>query len=452
MTVRSILLAAAALAALPAAAQTAAPPTLRIATFNASLNRNAAGDLLADLANPASTANRVQHAKVIAEILQRTNADIVLINEFDFYPDNAAADLFNRNFLQQSQNVFGIGATTPVNYAYSYTAPSNTGIASGFDLNNNGVIVTTPGAPGYGDDALGFGAFPGQFGMAVFSKYAIDYDAIRTFQNFKWQDMPGALLPDDASTAAPNDWYSPEELAVLPLSSKSHWDIPVLVNGQWLHVLTAHPTPPVFDGAEDRNGKRNHDEIRLWADYIADQADYLYDDKGNYGGLDAGTNFVILGDYNADPLDGDSVAFAIDQLLKSPFVDDSFVPSSAGGPEAAALQGGANAAHKGDPRYDTADFADGAPGNLRVDMVLGSKTTTTLGGGVFWPASTDPLYPLTGSFNPANFWAGFPSSDHRLVYKDLALPAVPEPATWAMLITGFGLTGAAMRRRRPAAA
>jgi hypothetical protein len=26
-------------------------------------------------------------------------------------------------------------------------------------------------------------------------------------------------------------------------------------------------------------------------------------------------------------------------------------------------------------------------------------------------------------------------------------PAIPEPASWLMLITGFGLTGAAMRRR-----
>ncbi|WP_293901267.1 PEPxxWA-CTERM sorting domain-containing protein [Phenylobacterium sp.] len=30
----------------------------------------------------------------------------------------------------------------------------------------------------------------------------------------------------------------------------------------------------------------------------------------------------------------------------------------------------------------------------------------------------------------------------------LNLPAVPEPATWAMMILGFGLTGTAMRRRR----
>ena len=33
-----------------------------------------------------------------------------------------------------------------------------------------------------------------------------------------------------------------------------------------------------------------------------------------------------------------------------------------------------------------------------------------------------------------------------------AINAVPEPASWVMLIAGFGLTGAAMRRRRPLAA
>ena len=34
----------------------------------------------------------------------------------------------------------------------------------------------------------------------------------------------------------------------------------------------------------------------------------------------------------------------------------------------------------------------------------------------------------------------------------LTIAAVPEPTSWAMLIAGFGLTGAAMRRRRTALA
>ena len=81
--------------------------------------------------------------------------------------------------------------------------------------------------------------------------------------------MPGALLPDDPSTPEPADWYSPDELDVFRLSSKSHWDVPVrLPDGRILHLLASHPTPPVFDGSEDRNGRRNHDEIRFWADYV----------------------------------------------------------------------------------------------------------------------------------------------------------------------------------------
>ena len=96
--------------------------------------------------------------------MQRTRPDVLLINEFDFVEDGLAIQLFQQNYLSIAQN-----GAEPIDYPYRFTAPSNTGIASGFDLNNNGAIVTTPGAPGYGDDALGFGAFPGQFGMAVYS-------------------------------------------------------------------------------------------------------------------------------------------------------------------------------------------------------------------------------------------------------------------------------------------
>ena len=105
--------------------------------------------------------------------------------------------------------------------------------------------------------------------MVVYSKYPIDTDDVRTFQHFSWADMPGALLPDDPATAAPADWYSPEELDVFRLSSKSHWDVPIEIGKKTVHFLVSHPTPPTFDGTEDRNGTRNHDEIRFWADYVS---------------------------------------------------------------------------------------------------------------------------------------------------------------------------------------
>jgi hypothetical protein len=253
--------------------------------------------------------------------------------------------------------------------------------------------------------------------MAVYSRFPIKYEDIRTFQLFLWKDMPGARLPDDPGTPAPADWYSPAELEVFRLSSKSHWDVPIQIGKKVVHFLVSHPTPPVFDGPEDRNGTRNFDEIRFWADYITpgNTSDYIYDDNGVYGGLKPGSLFVIAGDQNSDPLDGDSIPGSIQQLLEHPLVNTSLTPSSPGAVQQAALQGGANTTHRSDPAFDTADFADGAPGNLRADYVLPRKNLQILDAAVFWPLNTDPLFPLVGTFP-------FPSSDHRLVWIDVHVP------------------------------
>ena len=91
----------------------------------------------------------------------------------------------------------------------------------------------------------------------------------------------------------PSGHYTPEQRQRLRLSAKPHWDVPVQVGAALIHVLAAHPTPPGFDGPEDRNGKRNHDEIRLWADYIrgGTAASCLYDDDGRHGGLEVQNRF-----------------------------------------------------------------------------------------------------------------------------------------------------------------
>ena len=395
---QKLLLAVVGALALAAPAQ-AGEADVRFATFNASLNRNVAGQLVADLSTP----NNAQ-AATVAEIIQRVRPDVLLINEFDFAP--AAVGLFQQNYLSVPHN-----GAAPIVYPYTYIAPSNTGIPSGKDLNNAGGVVTTPGAPGYGDDSFGFGAFPGQFGMVVYSRYPIDPLGVRTFQLFKWKDMPGNLIPQP--------FYSPDEVEILRLSSKSHWDLPIRIEGKTVHFLVSHPTPPVFDGPEDRNGTRNFDEIRFWADYITPGATsrYIYDDAGNEGGLKPGEPFVIAGDQNSDPLDGDSIPGAIQQLIEHPLVNTKVTPESAGAVEASALQGGANLVHRSDPRFDTADFADGAPGNLRADYVLPRKTLQIAAAGVFWPMLADPLSRLTGVFP-------FPSSDHRSVWVDVSVPAV----------------------------
>jgi hypothetical protein len=383
----------------PGATVAARRSEVRFATFNASLNRFNAGDLVTDLSTP----NNAQ-AKAVAEIIQRARPDVLLINEFDFAP--AALGLFQDNYLSVSQR-----GAAPISYPHRFIAPSNTGVASGFDLNNNGSI----GGP---DDALGFGFFEGQFGMAVYSKFPIQTNAIRTFRTFLWKDMPGARLPDDPSTTAPADWYSPAELAIFRLSSKSHWDLPIRIRGKVVHFLVSHPTPPVFDGPEDRNGTRNFDEIRFWADYISPgRAGYIYDDAGRRGGLKPGSMFVIAGDQNSDPLDGDSIPGAIQQLLNHPLVNTKLTPRSPGAVEQAALQGGANTTHRSNPAFDTADFADTAPGNLRADYVLPRKNLQLVRGAVFWPLASDPTFVPVGVFP-------FPSSDHRLVWIDVRVPGV----------------------------
>jgi hypothetical protein len=390
------------LAIAPAAAEAHRADDVRFATYNLSLNRSAEGLLVDHLSHPEVDDVFRRQARNVAEVIQRARPDVLLINEFDYDP--RAVDLFRDNFLAVSHN-----GSEPIDFPYAYIAPSNTGVPSGMDLDNSGAV----GGP---NDAFGFGFFPGQFGMVVYSKYPIDTRRVRTFQHFLWKDMPGNRIP--------TPFYSPDEVEILRLSSKSHWDVPIRIGRRTVHFLVSHPTPPVFDGAEDRNGTRNADEIRFWADYVAwpFRGRYIYDDNGRRGGLLPGQRFVIAGDQNSDPLDGDSIPGAAQQLLEHPLVNASSAPTSAGGPEAATLQGGANATHRGDPRFDTADFQDTpGPGNLRADYVLPSWNMRIERSAVFWPVQADPLSRLSGVFDSATWGdvGGFPTSDHRLVWVDV---------------------------------
>lgn len=406
---------------------TAAEP-IRIATFNLSLYGRNSGEILARLRSGDDP--QAQH---LAEIIQRVCPDVILLNEIDDDPQGAVLDAFCRNYLAVPQNASNSpgGPSKPLEFAHRFRAPTNTGRHSGFDLGRNGIVDSTPNSDAFAADAWGYGRYHGQYGMAILSKYPIDAPEVRTFQNFRWRDIPGAKLPDDPQTPEPADWYSAAALEQFPLSSKSHWDVPIIIDGQRVHLLASHPTPPTFDGAEDRNGRRNHDELRFWVDYTGppEQAAHIYDDNGKHGGLtpSAGVSrdakaerspapqFIILGDLNGDPHDGDG-PHGISALLNAPQVLKYSPPASLGAAEQAKLQGGANARHRGDAANDTCDPADDpGPGNLRLDYVLPSANLRVVDAGVFWPPADDPLFKLVG-VHP------FPSSDHRLTWVTVSFP------------------------------
>ena len=232
--------------------------------------------------------------------------------------------------------------------------------------------------------------------MVLLSKYPIDEANIRTFQLFKWKDMPNALKTTNADGS---DFYSPAAWQEFRLSSKSHWDVPIQIGDKTIHVLASHPTPPSFDGEEDRNGKRNHDEIRFWTDYIdANNGSYIYDDKNKKGAL-GDKSFMIMGDLNASPDGGNAITEGISNLLNHPKVNNKFTPFSKGGemhsPDDA----------KG--KYHTALW------RMRADYVLPSDDLNVIDYGVFWPAEGEALFEMMADREA--------SSDHRMVWVKISI-------------------------------
>lgn len=336
---------------------------LRVASFNAELQRDGPGLLLRDLM-------RGEDAQIVAAVavIARTDADVLALQGIDW-------DYEGRTLAALAERLAAAGAP----YPHRLTLRPNSGLASGLDLDGDGRL----GGPGY---AQGFGRFTGQGGMAVLSRYPILSAEVRDFSALLWRDLPGALLP---SYPDGRPFPSAEAQAVQRLSSTGHWAVPIaLPDGETLTLLTFHAAPPVFDGAEDRNGRRNHDEIAFWQHYL----------DGVFGTAPAG-RFVIAGDANLDPADGDGRHDAIRARLADPRLTDPR-PTS----EGAARAG--DQGHKGPDRLDTVEW-DG-PGRLRVDYVLPSADWEIAGSGVLWPGSGTPLRDAT-----------LRASRHRLVWVDL---------------------------------
>lgn len=422
---------------------------VRFATFNLSFDRTAAGMLTGELAltrteqdallarladgnlNGAekTKALNVQQIRNVAEIIQRTRPDVFLLNEFDNDGKGEnTADLkaFNDNYLAHAQR----DGVTAISYPVLQNFATNTGLMSGYDLNLDGKVNNGP------DDAWGFGNYHGQYAFAVMSKYPIDTKQIRTFQNFKWKDMPGEKNPviDDcnnpnakipASRQCGDAWYANEVWQKYPLSSKNHADVPVRIKTEKgeevIHFLISHPTPPIFANAARHTVRHNRAEIAFWNDYVKG-LNYMTDDKGTKGGLAKNAKFVIAGDLNADPLTGDGDLTAIQALLDNALMNQAItngtlIPVSEGGQECL-IKGYCKQSNKDRPNPDRITNTSG----LQLDHVIPSANLNAVKSGIYWPASFEEGYHLVyGVFNGTPDVAKKVSSDHRMVWVDLKL-------------------------------
>lgn len=320
-----------------------------------------------------------EEAQVLAarDVIAQISPDILVLSDFDYDAELAALRAFAELLADKSEP-----------YPFAFARRPNTGWATGLDMDGDGRLGTPR-------DAQGFGYFAGQGGLAVLSRFPIDEAALQDFSALLWRDFPDALLPTYASGAP---FPSEEALAAQRLSTTAHWSLPVTLPNGPLTLLTSQATPPVFDGAEDQNGKRNHDENALWLHHI----------EGRLGTPPAGP-FVLAFGANLDPADGAGRRGVMQTLLTHPTLQDP-LPKS----EGAAMEATPN--HIGDPALDTADWTEHTeekfgPGNMRVDFLLPSFEVAVTNAGVFWPVPSASGHALA-----------LAASRHRLVWADLSLP------------------------------
>jgi hypothetical protein len=322
------LLAATALAAEP----------LKIATWNVGLDRKGPGLLVRDIVS-----GKAPQVEAVLRVLAALDADVVLLTSVDYDRGLVAGDLL-------ADRLGTLGAP----YRYRFAVRPNTGRPTGLDLDGDGLT----GGP---DDAQGWGLFSGQGGMLILSRLPVDAAGVRDFSDLLWVDLPGALLPDLSDAAR----------RVQRLSTTGHWEVPlILSDGGRLRLLVWHATPPVFDGPEDRNGRRNHDETAFWLALL----------DGRLPLTPPVAPFVLMGDANLDPSDGDGRPEALQMLLAHPMLQD---PAPRGATDRR------DAGQVGDAALDTA-FYDSL-GGLRLDYILPSAGLPVTAAGVLWPGKTDPL-------------------------------------------------------------
>ena len=161
----------------------------------------------------------------------------------------------------------------------------------------------------------------------------------------------------------------------------------------------------------------------------------------------AGAGSLKLASYSAGGFYDLAYTIGAGGLLS--FTGATFTAQIGRGPEGIVYVAGANAGF-GTDSVLTADYGFGTVSAYDSDAggnpIAGSRRDFISGLSGAEGAAIDPL---TGDF----LFSTFGGSDRVLVIGGFTapVPGVPEPATWAMMLSGFGAIGGAMRLRKVAA-
>ncbi|WP_339109709.1 endonuclease/exonuclease/phosphatase family protein [Thioclava sp. GXIMD4216] len=305
---------------------------LRIALWDPQLGRKGPGLLYRDILARKDP----QVAASVAEMAS-LSADVLLLLDFDWDAQGLAAEAFRKSLAAQG-----------LDYPYALHLQPNSGLPSGADLDGNGVL-------GEARDAQGYGRFTGQGGVLLLSR--LEIGPVQDLSGTLWRDMPDTLIAGAGLSEAAQ--------RVQRLSSTVHWDVRVHEAGHALRLLVWAATPPIFDGPEDRNGRRNHDETAFWLPYLA--------------GLPDDPPVVMLGRANLDPDQSEGRKDALQALLAHPRLQDPRPAST-------------DAAQRGSP-FATSDLSGRL---LRLDYILPDRRLQVSGAGTRWqaPAHVSPRYKM----------------------------------------------------------
>jgi hypothetical protein len=327
--------------------------TVRIATYNAELKRDGPGLLLRDILRGDDP-----QVSAVVQVIASVQPDILVLQNVDY-------DMELRALHALQAALADAGA----HYGTVFARRPNTGRTTGLDMDGDGRW----GEP---EDTHGFAAFAGQGGMAILSRYPVLTDGVQDFTGLLWQDLPNALLP-----VHPDGTPFPDAQAqgALRLATVAQWAVPIDHPGGPITLLAFHASPPVFDGPEDRNGRRNHDQLTFWRQYL----------DGTFGPA-PDQRFVVLGHANQDPVRGEGIKSGIGGLLADPRLQD-VKPTRPG---------------RADAPHATVHWPRVTPAIQRVSYILPARDWQVADSGVYWPLDAPEIDV---------------ASRHRMVWVDLVV-------------------------------